>query len=166
MEIHGWKLYFHECFRDQWEALLAKVIASAQRHPETFRSKNSFKVLAAIVKLAFNDIPQNPADAKYRQGSTLGDDYTGWFRAKFFQQYRLFFRFSEKEKIIIFAWVNDEGTLRAYGEKTDAYAVFRGMLEKGRPPADWAALKRAVIEQTELAYLVGQVRRFMSEDDT
>jgi toxin YhaV len=165
MEIHGWKLYFHECFRDQLEALLLKVTASAKRYPDAFRTKNSFKVLAAIIKLAFNDIPQNPADPKYRQGLTLGDGYTGWFRAKFFQQYRLFFRFSEKEKVIIFAWVNDEGSLRAYGEKTDAYVVFRGLLEKGIPPADWAALKKTVIEQTELVNLVGQVRRFFPESE-
>ena len=30
---------------------------------------------------------------EYRQGGTLGDDRKHWFRAKFLQQYRLFFRY-------------------------------------------------------------------------
>lgn len=42
--------------------------------------------------------------------------------------------------MIIFAWVNDEITLRTYGAKTDAYAVFKSTLEKGDPPDDWTAL--------------------------
>jgi len=36
--------------------------------------------------------------------------------------------------------VNDENTLRTYGAKSDAYAVFRKMLDGGNPPDDWAAL--------------------------
>lgn len=44
-------------------------------------------------------------------------------------------------KIIIFAWVNDQDTLRTYGAKNHAYAVFRDMLDKGNPPNDWEALR-------------------------
>lgn len=33
-----------------------------------------------------------------------------WFRAKFFQQYRLFFRYHRAQRIIVYAWVNDEQT--------------------------------------------------------
>ena len=40
----------------------------------------------------------------------------------------------------IFAWVNDADTLRVYGSRSDAYAVFRSMLDKERPPDDWRAL--------------------------
>src|SRR3546814_14173576 len=64
-------------------------------------------------------------------------------RAKFFQQYRLFFRFRKSERIIVLAWVNDAETLRAYGSRTDAYAVFNKMLDGDNPPDDWAALKAA-----------------------
>ena len=56
------------------------------------------------------------------------------YRAKFFQQYRLFFRFDAKSKLIIYAWVNDEKTKRAYGKRNDAYAVFEKMLNSGHPP--------------------------------
>jgi toxin YhaV len=43
-------------------------------------------------------------------------------------------------KIIVYTWVNDSDTLRTYGSKSDAYAVFKAMLDKGNPPEDWAAL--------------------------
>ena len=46
-----------------------------------------------------------------------------------------------RSKVIIYAWVNDDRTKRAYGSKTDAYAVFRGMLVSKNPPNDWVALQ-------------------------
>jgi toxin YhaV len=82
-------------------------------------------------------IPQDPTRSEYRQGSTLGDDYKHWFRAKFFQQYRLFFRYHLESKIIVFVWVNDENTKRAYESSTDAYRVFQKMLESGNPSDNW-----------------------------
>lgn len=91
-------------------------------------------------KLAFEVIPQDPTRNEYRQGSTLGDDYKHWFRAKFFQQYRLFFRYHLESKIIIFVWVNDENTKRAYESSADAYRVFQKMLESGNPPDNWNEL--------------------------
>jgi toxin YhaV len=74
----------------------------------------------------------------------LGTDRKHWFRAKFGGgRFRLFFRYDSKSRIIVYAWVNDETTLRAYGAKTDAYAVFRGMLDKETPPDSWDALLKA-----------------------
>lgn len=40
----------------------------------------------------------------------------------------------------MYAWLNDERSLRTYGASTDPYAVFAGMLDDGNPPADWNAL--------------------------
>ena len=85
-----------------------------------------------------------------RLRGTLGDQRKHWFRAKFFQQYRLFYRFDSDAHVIVLAWVNDEQTLRAYGSRTDAYVTFRGMLENGNQPDDLDALLReakAVSEQ-------------------
>ena len=42
--------------------------------------------------------------------------------------------------MIVFAWVNDEDTKRAYESADDAYRVFRRMLDSGRPPSDWGQL--------------------------
>ncbi|MBF8898658.1 toxin YhaV, partial [Escherichia coli] len=36
-------------------------------------------------------------------------------------RYRLFFRYSEKEKVIILGWMNDENTLRTDESPNDFY---------------------------------------------
>ena len=42
--------------------------------------------------------------------------------------------------ILVYGWVNDENTLRSYGSKTDAYVVFKKMLESGKVPNSWDEL--------------------------
>ena len=138
--INGWNIFAHSLFLDQLEYLLTQVEALRQKYPQDYQKKNAAKRLAAIAKLAFEVIPQDPTRSEYRQGSTLGDDYKHWFRAKFFQQYRLFFRYHLESKIIVFVWVNDENTKRAYDSSTDAYRVFQKMLESGNPPDNWNEL--------------------------
>lgn len=83
-----------------------------------------------MLKVAFEDIPADPTRDAYRQGDTLGGGYKHWFRVKFLQQFRLFFRYQRSSDggTIILAWVNDDNMLRAYESDTDAYAVFRKML--------------------------------------
>jgi toxin YhaV len=138
--INGWSIFAHPLFLDQLQELLTQVERLRQKDPQNYRSKNATKRLAAIAKLTFEIIPQDPTRSEYRQGTTLGDEYKHWFRAKFFQQYRLFFRYHQEAKIIVFAWVNDEDSKRAYGSKSDAYRVFKKMLERGNPPDSWEAL--------------------------
>lgn len=143
LTVNGWTILVHPLFLDQVAALVAAVRAAKARDPRGYTRRNSAKRLAAILKLGFEVIPQDPANPAYRQGDTLGPAHRHWFRAKFFQQYRLFFRFDSAARIIILAWVNDEDTKRAYGRADDAYAVFRAMLRGGNPPDSWAALKQA-----------------------
>lgn len=138
--VNGWTLFAHPTFLEQLDALTAQVEGLRRKDPAGYVKKNATKRLAAIAKLAFEVIPQDPTRPEYRQGNTLGDEHKHWFRAKFFQQYRLFFRFHAQAKVIVFAWVNDEGTLRAYESADDAYRVFRRMLDSGRPPSDWGQL--------------------------
>lgn len=138
--INGWTVCAHPLFLDQLEATMGQVEALRLKDPAGFFRKNASKRLAAIAKLAFEVIPQDPERPEYRQGNTLGEEHKHWFRAKFFQQYRLFFRYHKSSKIIIYAWVNDEDTQRAYESADDAYRVFRKRLESGHPPDDWNAL--------------------------
>jgi len=138
--IHGWTIFAHPLFIAQIEALARQVEAFKQKDPVGYVKKSASKRLAAITRLAFDVIPQDPARPEYRQGSTLGDDHKHWFRAKFFQQYRLYFRYHAPSKVIVFAWVNDGDTKRAYESSDDAYRVFRKMLEGGHPPNDWSQL--------------------------
>lgn len=142
--IHGWTILAHPLLLDQLEKLTAAVEQLAKAKPDSYRQNSNTKLLAALATLMFDKIPQDPASTAYVQGNTLGTSRRYWFRAKFGAgRFRLFFRYSSSAKIIIFAWVNDENTLRTYGSKTDAYAVFRNMLESGNPPDDWADLLNA-----------------------
>jgi len=141
--VHGWAVYLHPLFRAQLQNLQDQVDALRRKNPANYHRSNAAKRLAAIARLVFDVIPQDPARPEYRQGDTLGEQHKHWFRAKFFQQYRLFFRYHTSSKIIVYAWVNDEDTKRAYGSDDDAYRVFKKMLRKGKPPDDWDALLRA-----------------------
>jgi toxin YhaV len=138
--INGWTVFAHPLFLAQVEAIARQVEGLKLKDPVGFTKKNASKRLAAIAKLAIEVIPQDPSRAEYRQGNTLGEEHKHWFRAKFFQQYRLFFRYHAPSKMIVYAWVKDEDTKRAYESSDDAYQVFRNMLERGHPPDDWDQL--------------------------
>ena len=137
---NGWSIFAHPIFLDQLDVLIREVETRRDRDPASWHTKNAAKRLAAILALATEAIPANPAAARFRQGDTLGPDRKHWFRVKFFQQYRLFYRFDGAARVIVLAWVNDDATLRAYGSRTDAYATFRRMLDGGNPPDDLDAL--------------------------
>jgi len=140
----AWALYAHPCFLDQVAALDKAVAKLKVAQPKDWMTSAEAKTLAAITRLILDDVPADPADPKYRQGSTLGQKRKHWFRAKFGGgRFRLFFRFSSTQRIIIYAWVNDQDTLRTYGRSTDAYKVFGAMLKSGNPADDWEALKQA-----------------------
>ena len=145
--INGWIILVHPLFIEQLELLTSEVDEMQVRDPINFCSKKSTKKLAAIKYLVLEKIPSDPTLIEYRQGTTLGNENKHWFRAKFFQQYRLFFRFNLEKKIIIYSWVNDDSTKRAYAKKNDAYAVFKKMLSNGNPPNSWDELLKEANNQ-------------------
>jgi toxin YhaV len=106
--VNGWLIVAHPLFLDALEDLTAQVEKLAEKDPVGYGQKKVTKRLAAIRKLAFEDIPADPASPAFRQGSTLGAEHSHWFRAKFFQQYRLFFRYHQASRVIVLAWVNDD----------------------------------------------------------
>lgn len=140
VEIGGWRVYAHPLFLQQVETLIAEVEACQRKDPVGYLKKNATKRLSAIFKLAFQVIPEDPTRAEYRQGDTLGEKNKHWFRAVFFQQYRLFFRYHATRRIIVYTWVNDTESKRAYESGQDAYRVFRKMLDSGNPPSGWDQL--------------------------
>jgi toxin YhaV len=131
-EKSSWRIFFHPAFEKQLSSLTAKVELL----------KKSTKILAAIRQIIIT-LSEDPTQPIFRQGKTLGDQYLNWHRAKFFQQYRLFFRFQTSAKIVVIGWVNDDSTLRAYESKNDAYKVFARMLDNGNPPSNWDELLSA-----------------------
>lgn len=141
MVVEGWSLFAHPLLLDQVERLAGAVAGERPKAPGSGTASANAKLLAALHALIFVQIPQDLTREIYRQGATPGKAHTHWFRAKFGNgQFRLFFRFDRKAKIIVYAWVNDETSLRTRGSRTDAYAVFAGMLRSGHPPDDWADL--------------------------
>ena len=142
--VNGWTFYEHPHFTRQREKLERAVAAARARHPDQYRESADAKLLAAIARLTLDLIPADPGASQFRQGGTLGKARKHWFRAKFGNgRYRLFYQFNSRAKVIIYVWVNHGQTLRTYGSKRDAYAVFKAMLEKGDPPESWSALIKA-----------------------
>lgn len=139
-ERKGWKLYQWREFGRIFADLVAEVEALERADPQGFRSHPSTKRLAAIFRLVTDIIPTNPNSPAFRQGNTMGSANRHWFSAGFYERYRLFFRFRSDARAIVYAWVNDEDTLRARGGRNDPYAVFCRMLEGGQPPGDWDQL--------------------------
>jgi toxin YhaV len=141
IQRHGWILLFHACVSAQLQKLHAAAERAKQQDPNGFDA--NVRLFNALSKLIFEAVPSDPNREEYRQGNTMGPAFRHWRRAKIGRRFRLFFRFDSKSKIIIFAWVNDENTLRSSGSKNDPYAVFKRMLDKGHPPDDWATLVSA-----------------------
>src|ERR1700687_5261236 len=134
MEVNGWRLFQYPLFEKQLEKLTEAVEQLSISQPDTYKEHPKTKLLATIHRYVTDIIPRNPNAPEFRQGNTLGPDNRHWFRAKFHERYRLFYRFSSEQRVILYAWVNDEGTLRKSGSRTDPYRVFRAMLEAGDPP--------------------------------
>jgi toxin YhaV len=140
-ERHGWRLFLHPAFREQYDDLVADVESlRATLSPQDFAEQARVKILARINELVLEDIPSDPGAKTFEQGNTLGPSRRYWRRAKFFQRFRLFFRFQSKAKIIVYAWMNDQTTLRARGAKTDVYEAFKKRLAAGNPPDGWDEL--------------------------
>lgn len=143
IQRHGWNLLVHECLLEQLRKLEAAAARAQAQDPKGFESNANVKLLDALTTLILEVVPSDPNRDEYRQGNTMGPAFRHWRRAKIGRRFRLFFRFDSKTRIIIFAWVNDEHTLRSSGAKTDPYIVFQKMLKSGHPPDDWDALLAA-----------------------
>jgi toxin YhaV len=139
----GWHLVMFPAFRDPLLTLAADVARLRQRDPADWSASAKAKLLKRILEVVLDEIPRDPASPVFEQGNTLGADARGWRRAKFLGRFRLFFRFDSRSKVIVYAWVNDENTLRKAGAASDPYAVFRAMLVAGNPPHDWDKLLEA-----------------------
>jgi toxin YhaV len=141
--VNGWRLFVHPLFTQQLELLTSQVESLAAKDPGHYKEHAATKLLATIRRYILEIIPKDPNAPEFRQGNTLGPDNRHWFRAKFHERYRLFYRFSSRDKVIIYAWVNDESSLRKAGSKTDPYVLFRNMLVSGNPPSNMDRLLRA-----------------------
>jgi len=143
MQHHGWTLLFHDAVVDQLRKLHAAAQRAERKDPKGFEGNANVRLFRTLSQLMLELVPSDPSRDEYRQGNTLGPAYRHWRRAKIGRRFRLFFRYDSKAKVIVYAWVNDEETLRSAGGKSDPYTVFSKMLGRGSPPDDWATLVAA-----------------------
>src|SRR5271157_2762868 len=141
-ERNGWRLFAHPAFGDALERLSDAVQKLKNERPERYAGHPKAKLLKRILELILNEVPRDPNEVEYQLGNTLGPVHRHWRRAKFPGRFRLFYRFSTVHKAIVYAWVNDETTLRKAGSQTDPYAIFNKRLRGGNPPDDWDDLFR------------------------
>ncbi len=95
LEINVWTVYAHPLFLYQLEAKVGAVEKARKNDPQEYKRQRATGSLAAVLAVAFEDIPSDPTRDTYRQGGPLGDAYKHWFRAKFLQQFRLFFHYQQ-----------------------------------------------------------------------
>jgi len=148
----GWTILAHPLFLEAMERLVLAVDDERASEPHEPPSGNA-KLLGHLLDLAFVKIPQDPGRPAYRHGGTLADR-RHWFRGKTGGgRYRLFYRYDSRARIIIYAWINDQDSLRTFGSKTDVYAVFAKMLDSGNPPDTWEDLLKAASAKSSMKRL-------------
>lgn len=158
-ECHGWILLFHDCVIEQLQKLHIATERAQRSDPNGYESNANVKLFRSLTQLILEVVPSDPGRGEYRQGNTLGPEHRHWRRAKIGRRFRLFFRYDSKSKTIVYAWVNDEQTLRSSGSKSDPYAVFEKMLNKGNPPDDWDSLVAASQSDWSLLTPLGRLKR-------
>lgn len=141
MKSGEWSLLYHRCVLEQLERLKTASEKAIASNPHEALANANVKLYAALAKLMLETIPSDPARDEYRQGNTMGPDFRHWRRAKIGRRFRLFFRYDSRTKVIVYAWVNDEKTLRTADSRNDPYTEFRKMLSRGNPPDDWNTLQ-------------------------
>lgn len=132
MVSNGWNLFYFRLFGQILNQLEAEVTALAKKDPEGFHHHPKAKLLKAVIDNVRAEVPSDPEHRDYWLGGTLGDEYKDWRRVKhrLLPRYRLFFKFASSQERIVYAWLNDESTLRKEGSKTDVYEVFKRMLRR------------------------------------
>lgn len=144
---NGWALYAHPLFIERLNSIIADVRKIIAKDPDGFHRHPVYELFDGVVDNILIHVPANPGHNRFRQGSKLGKSYQHWFRVKKMNlppRYRLFFQYrSEAPKTIIYAWLNDESTIRRDGDKRDVYEVFRAMLAGGKMPNTYQELKGA-----------------------
>lgn len=168
MKANGWDLCCTQLFQTMLDELEEEVTRLQQAHPENYQSHSQYKFLAAIYKILIQEVPVNPNSAKYvirkqtlEKRKKARKAVGNWYRAKSGRN-RIFFQFSEQVKMIIYAWMNDSGSIRKSGDKKDVYKVFKRLLDRNIIPQQFAALQKQSdpLKSTDLS------KSFLPDQDT
>lgn len=141
--VNDWALYGHPMFLSRFESLITEAESLIAEDPQGFHRHPHFKLLERVDDSVMQRVPADPGAKAFLQGNTLGKDCRHWRRVKagLPSRYRLFFQYRCGAcKRIVYAWLNDEATLRKDGSRTDVYAVFKALLQKGVIPNSFSSL--------------------------
>jgi len=134
-----WRILFHPIFRERYESLRAAARDVGLRLPkDKARRHPTVKLFAAVNRFLSDVIVVDPNAPDFRLVGTLSK----FRRAHGYglpDRYRLFWTFSTSQRIIIVLYVNDQETLRKSAGRTDPYAVFTRLVERGEIGADFEA---------------------------
>lgn len=156
--LNGWKIDFYPgLFEAQYETLITSVQRLVDSKREDVASHPDVELLKSL-QLVFEEVSQDPTASQFRLGNTIGDGNWRRVKGRLPARRRLFFRFSTSDKRVIFAWLNDEDTLRKEGARTDVYAVFEAMLKRGTPPRSFPELASAVDNEAARKAAAGAVK--------
>jgi len=137
--INGWQVLALPRFSERYAALRREAQRlKDQVSPQEYVRHPAVKLAGAVHRLITQIVPDNPNAPDFR----LRGELSTFRRAKGHglpQRYRLFWIFSERNKTIIFLYLNDEETLRKEGAGSDPYAVFARLVARGEIGADFAA---------------------------
>ncbi|HEY8693224.1 MAG TPA: type II toxin-antitoxin system YhaV family toxin [Chloroflexota bacterium] len=133
---NGWRIFYHPIFGERYEELRTEVRRlKKELPPEQFIEHRTAKLLKWVHTQITEVVPANPNARDF----WLKGELKVFRRAHLPRRYRLFWVFSERHKVIIFLYLNDESTLRKAGAKTDPYDVFKQMLARGEIGKDYDA---------------------------
>jgi toxin YhaV len=135
MDVNSWLSLYFTAFQERLNNLEQAVRRIRQARPEQFAKHPTVKLLKAVVQAILREVPMKPANPLFEQYN-LSERPCHWRRVKrrMPPRYRLFFQFSSLQSQIVFAWLNDESSLRQAGAKTDVYRVFKRLLDQGKVP--------------------------------
>lgn len=138
MVVNESRLRFHAAFELVLDELTAVVAKEKKRDPEHYRQSPQARLLARIYRSIMQQVPGDPQQASFHQGSSWGHSCQEWKRAKLGDRYRLFFKHLKDDNVIIFSWIASEISAGSYLKQMDAHRLLRMTRQTPVPsrPAD------------------------------
>lgn len=134
---NGWKLFYHPVFGDHYAQLRDRArLLKKQLSTAEFLGHPDVKLVAAVRRVVLETIPED----SNRPDFWLRGDLAKFRRVKHHglpDRYRLFYVFSKQQKAVIVLYLNESGTLRKQGAKSDPYEVFGQLLRSGHIGSDF-----------------------------
>jgi toxin YhaV len=97
--VKGWSIVAHPKWLEKFSLWIATV--------DERRAPDRAQPLAALTRLAFGTIPENPLRPEYRAPAATCDADGHWHAAEYWPQSRLFFRCDPDARLLIYAWFEE-----------------------------------------------------------